>query len=225
VAIALVQCRGADAQTFRTSGSTLTICGVPKFPQNVTALTENGCTDIQTSPLTFGSENLQMIMMAQIADLKDQLVALNTSVTQLMQSNVDAANANKAAAQAIHDENTTFNKEFTDAITDKLNNYPADFINSPAYQQLKQELTKMINDKLNAAPAANPQPVPHASASDAPQTPPRPTGSKDESPVATSQGSATPSSNGNPPALVVASAANEKILSKIERSNSTALAK
>jgi hypothetical protein len=142
-----------------------------------------------------------------------------------MQSNVDAANANKAAAQAIHDENTTFNKEFTDAITDKLNNYPADFINSPAYQQLKQELTKMINDKLNAAPAANPQPVPHASASDAPQTPPRPTGSKDESPVATSQGSATPSSNGNPPALVVASAANEKILSKIERSNSTALAK
>jgi hypothetical protein len=137
------------AQTFTPlGGGTVEICGVPKFPA-LSGIAPNGCYTVQNSQSMAIS---QAMMMAQIADLKDQLVALNQAVTALRQSNEEAARASQAAVAAIQKENSQFNQDFSAAMVAKLNNYPADFVKSPAYQQLKKELTDMINQRLGPPP-------------------------------------------------------------------------
>lgn len=148
------------AQTFNNGpGNTVKICGTPKYPAS-----GDGCYSFDKSapypgngPSTiiaqFTANQMQMMLMAQISDLKDQIVTLTQAVKDLKQSNADAAKATGDAAAAIQKENSDFNTKFSAAIADKLANYPADFVSSPAYQKLEKELTDMINERLPTAHA------------------------------------------------------------------------
>lgn len=150
-------------QTFsKYNGDGIQVCSVPNYP--------GPCTDVDPrAPQSM----LQMMTMAQIEDLTSRVNALTDAIKSLKQSNDDAAKAIEDASKKIQLQNDQFNKDFSAAIADKLANYPADFVNSPAYQQLRSELVDMINRRLptTPAPADNQTPAPAGTSSTSPERP------------------------------------------------------
>lgn len=170
----------ANSQVFSatTNGNSMNVraCGISGAP--------NGCVGSTTSA---AAPDMLYVVSGELADVRLQLQSLQASINSLKQSNEDAANATKQAANNIANQNSQFNDNFRGTILQMLQNYPADFVNSDAYKQLKNELMNYIDQKLAAQnpggkqPAANP---PQPSNSKPGQTSLQPTEKPPTSPTA-----------------------------------------
>jgi hypothetical protein len=172
IAIALVLIAGGPqvvAQTTISSPTggnapTVRICGVPGLP--TASFGPQQCVIASlNSPGSPSSDGGALVAAnGQLADIRQKLDSLQASINALKASNDAVAQANQDIAKKIHDENTMFNEDLTKAIFAKLSNYPADFVKSPAYAQLKQELVDMIEKKLGTPAPAGSQAAPPAAA-------------------------------------------------------------
>lgn len=222
LAIAGVTCLPvAEGQLFilntDPNGASIKVCGIPGAPGAAACV---GGTNVKLNDMG-GAGSVSVVVAAELADVRQQLLSLQGEIKDLKQSNEDTAKAVQAAAQTMQTEDTKLNQKFTDALITKLNNYGADFVDSPAYRKLKDELTKMIKDQLGTAPAAppppaptgaaamvNPQPQPIATAPDALRSIPEPAGTQKKSAVATKQDSGAVSNTA--PVSLVARASETK---------------
>lgn len=135
-----------------TTNTNVKVCQIPNAPNG-------GCVSGGFTTSVNNPPDMLYVVAGELADVRQQLTSLQAEIGNLKQSNEDTANATKQAANSIASQNSDFNKEFRDTILQKLQNYPADFVNSDAYKQLKNDLMKYIDQKVAAQNPAGKQPA------------------------------------------------------------------